>query len=137
MLRYVAPTAATIIAIGCGGRIGASDSSVDSVGGTAGARPDSGSSQADAGPGADSWDALQEFLPDSHPDELPDGGSDAPACDNLPKVGLTACCAGKPCLGQCWPTEDECNCGSVQGGCPSGTVCCGMGVCKADSYCQW
>lgn len=127
--------------LGCGGRVSTEDSDYpwpteDSdtkdassweTGGPEGAPADAGDGTVDVdvdGAGDDvAWDAVQD--------------TNVLTCDNLPSVGFSACCAGKPCIGQCWPSAEECNCGSVKGGCPTGTACCSAGLCTALAHCQW
>lgn len=86
-----------------------------------------GGSDLDAGP-----------ITDTHVDAGGDCAPDAGMSD------WVACCNDLPCRGWCYPADAGgelfCNCGQppwgVLGGCPEGTVCCGMNGCVAPGHCH-
>lgn len=78
-------------------------------------------------------------ITDTHVDA---GGDCAPDAGGW--SDMVSCCNGVSCRGWCYPADggDEllCNCGQppwgVPGGCPDGTLCCGMIGCVAPGFCH-
>jgi hypothetical protein len=78
----------------------------------------------DAGPDAPTLDASMDAGPDADAEEN---------CDS-PVKGAFNCCEEKPCRGYCH-VNFGCLCGTISGGCPAPTICCGE-VCGSELLCQ-